>query len=451
LGEGKLAAPFKAYDVRGVYGKFVTEDLAYKIGRAFVIYLNAKKVLVGQDMRKSSKSLFESLTKGMMDEGADVTSIGLSSTDMFYFASINKGFDGGIQITASHNSKEYNGFKFVKENATPIGIDSGLKQIEDIVREGKFKEKKAKGKLNKINVLNDFSSFIKSIVDPKSLNPFRIVIDAGNGMGGLVMPELLKSSPVEVFPMYYELDGSFPNHDANPLLEENRTELSNKVKELGADFGVGLDGDADRAFFVDEDGNFCDGDFILGLLAKEVLKEHPNSTITYDVRCSNFVKDSVEKMGGRALMCKVGHAYAKLFMKKVDASFGGEVSGHYYFKYKDSFFDSGPLTVLMLLKVLSNLNKSLKEAMKETKNYFVSGEINLKVNDADKIMNKILDTYKNKVKVIKIDGISLVDESWWVNIRKSNTEPLLRLNCEAKSKKEMEELRDKFLSIINKG
>ncbi len=446
-----MAHPFKAYDVRGLYGKDVDEALAYKIGRAFVYYLGAKTVAVGRDMRDSSIPLGDELIRGLRDSGADVIDIGLASTDMLYFASIHLGTDGAIMVTASHNPKEYNGFKFTRKNAIPIGIESGLADIETVVRNGSFSDNSKPGSLKKVELLDDFIKFMHSFVKPSELKPLSVVIDAGNGMGGLVMPKLLAGSPLKVTPLFYELDGNFPNHEANPLEEENRKHLEAKVKEIGADLGVGLDGDVDRAFFVDGKGKFCSGDFILGLLAKEVLKKHPKAVIAYDVRCSRYVTDTVEKMGGTAKMGKVGHAFAKLFMKEIGAEFGGEVSGHYYFKYKDAYFDSGNLTTLILLKVLSDYNISLEEAMKETGSYFISGEINSRVSDPDAKIREIVSVFTSKSdKVLEIDGVSFISKDWWANIRKSNTEPLLRLNCEAYTKSKMEEIRDHILSIISR-
>ena len=444
-----MAHPFKAYDVRGIYGKDIDTDLAYKIGRAFVYYLKARTIAVGRDMRDSSDPLSKSLIEGLTDSGADVLDIGLASTDMLYFASIDLGTDGAIMVTASHNPKEYNGLKFTRANAVPIGIESGLADIETIVRKGDFPKISSKGKVQKVELLDKFIKFMHSFVKPSELKPLSVVIDAGNGMGGLVMPGLLKGSPLKITPMFYELDGNFPNHEANPLEAHNRVALEAKVKEIGADLGVGLDGDADRAFFVDGKGNFCSGDFILGLLAKEVLKQHPGSIIAYDVRCSRFVTDTVAKLGGKSVMGKVGHAYAKLLMKEIGAEFGGEVSGHYYFRYKNAYFDSGNLTTLVLLKVLSDYNISLEKAMEETKGYCISGEINSTVTDPDAKMEEIIERYKGKVdKILDVDGISLINKDWWANIRKSNTEPLLRLNCEAYNTKDMEKHRDELLSII---
>ena len=444
-----MAAPFKAYDVRGIYGDDVTEDLAYKLGRAYVKLTGAKTVVVGHDMRPSSIPLEKELVRGLREEGANVIAIGMASTDMMYFAVINQGVDGGVAVTASHNPGEYNGFKFVREKAIPMGLESGLADIEAIVRKNEFPPlDKALGGYEERPVLDAFVAWMQAFVDPKSLKPLKVVIDAGNGMGGPIMEKMFVGSNVHVYPLFFEPDGTFPNHEANPLLEENRVDMVAKVRETSADLGIGLDGDCDRAFFVDGTGHFCDGDFILGLLSKPVLKQHPGATIVYDVRCSDYVRDTVKAGGGKAYMWKVGHAFAKTKMREIGAEFGGEVSGHYYFRHKDAYFDSGCLTALLLLKTLSDQNQSLAEALQETKNYFISGEINSRVADPDKVMADIKAKYAGQGEVVEIDGLSVIADGWWFNIRKSNTEPLLRLNCEAKTSEAMAQLRDELLAQI---
>lgn len=444
-----MGTPFKAYDVRGIYGEEITEDLAYKLGRAYVVYTQAKEVVVGKDMRPHSEPLSQSLIRGLTDQGANVIKIGLASTDMMYFSVIHLKSDGGIIVTASHNPAPYNGFKFTRQNALPIGLESGLAEIEKCVQKNQFPTPTQKGKITEKALLDDFVRFMHSFVDIKKLKPMKVVIDTGNGLGGYILPKLFEGSPLQVIPLFWEVDGTFPNHEANPLLEENRRDLIQKVKETKADLGVGLDGDTDRAFFVDGAGEFIGGDFILGLLAKPILKKHPKAIITYDVRCSNYVNDVVTKLGGSTRMWKVGHAPMKNFMKEIGAEFGGEVSGHYYFRYKDSYFDSGNLTTLVLLKELSDSNQSLAKALEETKKYYVSGEINTKnIKDPDGVIAKIKSQYGPKGKVIEIDGLNVVTDLWWFNVRKSNTEPLLRLNCEGKTQKEMERIRDEILKII---
>ena len=444
-----MVAPFKAYDVRGIYGKEVTEELAYEVGKAYIERFGCRKVVIGRDMRVTSPGLAQALIRGMTEQGADVVDIGMASTDMMYFAVIHLQTDGGIIVTASHNPAAYNGFKLVQKNAIPIGLESGLAEIEELVRQKKFRQSDRKGGVTEIDVLDDFVTFMHSFVNPKELLPLKVVIDAGNGMGGHIVPALLKDSPVQVIPLFFELDGTFPNHEANPLIEENRRDLVAKVLEVEANLGVGLDGDTDRAFFVDDKGEFCSGDFILGLLAKEMLKGKQNPLVVYDVRCSNYVKETVEKLGGRTMMWKVGHAYAKNFMLEHQAEFGGEVSGHYYFKYKNAYFDSGNLSFLVMLKLLSEKGTTLSQEMAETKNYYISGEINSTVADQDGKLQQIREIYRDQVEqIVEIDGVSLIASDWWANIRKSNTEPLLRLNCEGNSQAGMEQVRDQLLQII---
>ena len=443
-----MTAPFKAYDVRGIYGTEVTEDLAYRLGRAYCDLIRPKKLIVGHDMRPSSEPLSEALIRGLTEGGADVTYIGLASTDMMYFAVIHQDADGGVVITASHNPAKYNGFKFVREKAIPMGIESGLAAIEERVRVGVFKKPGRIGQVRKEDVLKDFIAFMRGFVDPSRLAPMKVVIDTGNGMGGMIVPGIFKGSPVRIIPLFFELDGTFPNHEANPLLPENRRDLVRTVLEEKADLGIGLDGDTDRAFFVDEKGEYCSADFILGLLAQTVLQNHPGAKIVYDVRCSDYVRDTVKKFGGTSHMGKVGHAYAKNFMREIGAEFGGEVSGHYYFKYKGAYFDSGNLTALLLLKVLSDRGETLSRALAETENYHISGEINSTVPDPDAVMERIRERYKDKGRMVTIDGISIIGDTWWFNVRQSNTEPLVRLNCEARNRVEMESLRDGILSVI---
>jgi len=443
-----MSAPFKAYDVRGIYGTEVTEDLAYRLGRAYCDLISPKEVVVGHDMRPSSEPLSESLIRGLTEGGSDVTYIGLASTDMMYFTVINEEADGGVVITASHNPAKYNGLKFVRQAAIPMGIDSGLAEIEEMVRSGSFGQTRRTGKVIKKDVLEDFIAFMRGFVDPAKLTAMKVVVDTGNGMGGMIVPRLFEESPVKIIPLFFELDGTFPNHEANPLIPENRRDLVSKVLEEKADLGIGLDGDADRAFFVDEKGEYCSADFILGLLAQPVLLTHPGAKIVYDVRCSDYVRDTVKKFGGTAHMGKVGHAYAKNFMREIGAEFGGEVSGHYYFKYKDAFFDSGNLTALLLLKVLSDRKEKLSQAMAETENYYISGEINSTVSDPDAVMKRIRERYKNRGRMVTIDGISIIGDTWWFNVRQSNTEPLVRLNCEAEAEEKMENLRDEVLAVI---
>ncbi|MEZ0375246.1 MAG: phosphomannomutase/phosphoglucomutase [Candidatus Sericytochromatia bacterium] len=442
---------FKAYDIRGLYPQEINEDIAYRIGKAFVDYLGCKTVVIGRDMRTSSPAIFEKLSQGITEQGADIFDIGMSTTDMYYFAVEHLGSDAGIMITASHNPGQYNGLKLVRSHAIPIGGDSGIKDIEAIYQAGEFKPSGHTGQIiAKEGILDEYVKYIHKLVELDKIKPLRVVMDAGNGMAGLVAPKMFAGTPIEVIPMFFEPDGSFPNHEANPLVEENRLDLIAKVKETGADFGVGFDGDSDRAFFVDDLGQFVDGDFITGRLGAYLLQRHPGATIFYDVRGSRYVREVIEAAGGHTFMWKVGHAFMKAKMKQTPgAIMGGEVSGHFYFKFTDEFYaDNSALPVFYTAAMISQENQPLSEIMAARKNYFISGEINSEVRDPDAVMAEIRKRYGDKGEVVEIDGLSIIADTWWISIRKSNTEPLVRLNCEADSQENMEKLRDEVLAII---
>jgi phosphomannomutase len=444
---------FKAYDIRGLYPSEINEEVAYKVGKAFVTFLGVKNVAVGRDMRTSSPKIFEALAKGITEQGADILDIGMSTTDMFYFAVEHLQAEAGIMITASHNPGQYNGLKMVRAHAIPIGGESGIKDIEQIFHSGEFAPADRQGQIfTREGILDEYVKFVHSWVDVANLKPLRVVMDAGNGMAGLVAPKMFANTPIEVIPMFFEPDGSFPNHEANPLVEENRLDLIAKVKETGADFGVGFDGDSDRAFFVDNNGNFVDNDFMTGALGRHLLKKHPGSTIFYDVRCSGFVKKAIEEAGGKAFMWKVGHAFMKSKMKETPgAIMGGEVSGHFYFKFTDEMYaDNSSIPVFLTAEMVTQAGVPLSEVMAERNHYFISGEINSEVEDADAVIAEIRAKYAPLGQVAEIDGMSIIGDTWWLNMRKSNTEPLLRLNCEADSQAAMEKLRDDLLAIIRK-
>lgn len=446
-----MGSIFKAYDIRGIYPEQINEEIAYQVGRAFVDFLGAKHVVIGRDMRTSSPSIFEALSRGITEQGANIYDIGISTTDMFYFAVEHLGAEAGIMITASHNPGKYNGLKMVREHAIPIGGDSGIKDIEKLFHAGEFKTATSNGQIiPKPGMLEEYVRFIHGRVNLDKIKPLRVVMDAGNGMAGLVAPKMFENTPIEVIPMFFEPDGSFPNHEANPLLEENRVDLIAKVKETAADFGVGFDGDSDRAFFVDNKGQFIDGDFVTGLLGKYLLKRYPGSTIFYDVRGSRYVREVIEQAGGKTVMWKVGHAFMKSKMRATPgAIMGGEVSGHFYFKFGEDFYaDNSSWPVFLMAELISEEKRPLDEIMSARQNYFISGEINSEVHDADAIIETIRQRYAPKGDVLEIDGLSIIGDTWWLNLRKSNTEPLLRLNCEADSQANMEQLRDDLLSII---
>lgn len=438
---------FKAYDVRGVYPSELDEKLAYKIGRAFVSFLKIGKVAVSQDMRKSSASLKKELISGITDQGADVIEIeGLCSTPKNYFACWFLKTKGSVMVTASHNPGKYNGFKFTRQKAIPISGGTGIKDIEKLVLKNKFKDVKRKGNVVKKDITSDYKKHILGMIDIKKIKPLKVVIDAGNGMGGRDMELVLDKLPLEVIKMYFEPDGSFPNHEANPLKEENLVDIKKRVKEENADLGIALDGDADRVFFIDENSETIPADFITCLIAVEILKKNRGEKVLYDLRSSWVVKEIIEEFGGKSGMSKVGHAFIKEQMRKEKAIFAGELSGHFYFR--DNFYtDSAIIAALKVIQLISEKGKRLSELVKPLKKYFASGEINSEVKDKEGKMKELAKRYKDG-KISWLDGIRVDFKDWWFNVRPSNTEPLLRLNLEAKSKKLMEEKRDKVISII---
>ena len=439
---------FKAYDIRGIYPSEICADDAYRIGKALVTFPKAKTVLVGRDARISSPALHEMFVKGVTESGADVLDIGLTSTDMFYFASSEYPCDVGVMITASHNPKEYNGMKLVKKKAIPLFGD-GLQELRRIIEQKKFVSKTKKGKIKvQKGVLKEFIDFIVSIEPLEGIRKLKVVMDTANGMGGMIVPELFKSSQLDIVPMCWKLDGSFPDHEPNPLIAENRKKWIAAVKKEKADLGIAWDGDTDRVFFCDENGMFVQGDVITGLLAEMSLRKFPKSAIVYDLRASWFVKDTILGNGGRPLMSRVGHSFIKEMMKKEQAKFGGEVTGHYYYDLGGYYAENSYLAAIQIMKLMSSRRKKLSELLAPFfKNYFVTGEMNFRNIDKDKLFANIKKTYQN-ASILEIDGIRIEYKDWWFNIRASNTEPLVRLNLEAKSKAAMEARRKEVGILI---
>ena len=433
---------FKAYDIRGVYGKELDEQLAYKIGQAAVKLFNSD-ILVGYDIRLSSPSLVEAMEKGITDSGFNVIDIGLCSTPMFYFAVAFYRQKGGIMVTASHNPKEYNGFKFCRENAFPVSYEGGINEIERLVNEGNFKLSDEKGQISKKEISDDYKKHVTSFSG--KIGKFKVVVDAGNGMGGLIAPNILKSLGLNIVGLYTELDGTFPNHEANPLKEETTKELQELVIKEKADLGIAFDGDADRVGFIDENGKRVGLDIVTALLGENFLTKKKQKVL-YDLRSSNIVKEHIESLGGIAVVSRVGHSYIKKIMREQDIVFGGELSGHYYFK-NNYFADSGLIAAVVLISLMSKKNKKLSELVAPLNKYFHSGEINSTVKDVDKKLKEIEKEYGDG-KILHIDGLSIYYPDWWFNIRPSNTEPLLRLNLEANVKEKMEEKRDELLLKI---
>jgi len=443
---------FKAYDIRGIVPEELNEQIAERVGMAFVKLLEEegicpKTVVASRDMRTSSLELFEALSKGIASMGVDVIDIGQSSTDMFYFACGTLNLPG-IAITASHNPKQYNGFKMIKQMPYAIGKGQGMERIQELAMSGDLASIGDKtGTITQKDVREEFIKKILSFIDVSRIKPLKVVIDCGNGMAGPYIEHLEKFLPIKIIPMYFEPDGTFPNHPADPLEKANRAELEKRAVTEGGDLGIAFDGDVDRCFFIDDTGEFVSGDFLTAVLAERFLKKFPGGKIIYDLRASDVVPDTVEKLGGRPLINRVGHAYIKRRMIEEGAIFAGEVTGHYYFK---NFFnaDSGLIPALLILEMLSEENKKFSEILKPLREkYFISGEINSKVNDVKAVLQKIETIYKAG-EIEKIDGISARFADWRFNVRGSNTEPLIRLNLEAKTKEKMEQKRDEVLQII---
>ena len=444
-----LNAIFKAYDVRGIFPDQIDEDTAKKVGHALVCFLGCKKVVVGRDMRSSSEKLFKALVEGMTCQGADVVDIGLSSTDLFYYSVWKLEAGAGVMITASHNPPEYNGLKIVKEKAHPVGEETGLKEIKMLVEKSQFTTCEERGSVEEKDMLEGFAEFCKSFVDVGKIKPLKVVMDAGNGMASLVAPEVFKDIPIEQTKLFFELDGTFPNHEANPLKPENRRDAEKAVKEEKADIGILWDGDADRCFFTNEKGESVSADLIVALLAKNVLAKRKGAKILYDPRCSHFVPETIKKNGGKPIIERVGHSFMKKRMFDEQAAFGGELSGHNYYNRDDFYFDNGFIPALQILELISVEGKSLSELLVDAKGYFHSGEINSEVTDKDSKIAEIEEKYKADAKNVEhVDGVTLEFEHYWFNVRKSNTESKLRLNLEADSKELMNEKVKEVLSLI---
>jgi phosphomannomutase len=439
---------FKAYDIRGIYPSELDEEGAYAIGRAYVEHFEPKRIAVGHDMRLSSPAMAAATIRGAVDAGAYVYELGLVGTEMVYFSVGDLDLDGGIAVTASHNPKEYTGMKIVRRGALPVGGESGLLEIRDRALKG-FEEPTASGSVEQADIWPAFVDRVLSFIDVDSIAPLKIVIDAANGMAGVMLPPVLERlSQVETVRFYFEPDGTFPNHEPNPLLPENREFIIARTTAEAADFGVAFDGDADRCFFVDDGGEFVPGDFVTALFAESILEKEPGAKIIYDVRASWAVPDTIKRAGGIPLINRVGHAYIKLRMREEGAVFGGEVSGHYYFR---DFYqaDSGVIPLLLMLELVSKREKKLSEILRPfNERYFITGELNTPVPDVDLKLRELQERFAPEGVVSHLDGISIESEDWHFNVRPSNTEPLLRLNLEARSKQKMEQKRDEVLEVI---
>lgn len=443
---------FKAYDIRGLVETEITPDFTFATGLAFARFLQQVRepgtVVIGQDMRPSSPVLADAFSAGVTSQGMDVIRMGLASTDMLYFAAGKLGLPGAM-FTASHNPAAYNGIKLCLSGARPIGKESGLLTIENFVRAGSPLEIRSVGVESNRDMLEEYVDHLLSLVDLTNIRPLKIVIDAGNGMAGHTAPAIFARLNCEMVPMYFELDGSFPNHEANPIEPANLVDLQRAVKKNKADLGLAFDGDADRCFLVDENGTAINPSDLTSLIAHRELVKHPGSTIIYNLISSRAVLETIEENGGIGLRSRVGHSYIKKMMAESGAIFGGEHSGHFYF---DEFWraDSGALAALHAISALGMSNQSMSEILKPYQRYVLSGEINSTVHDADAVTSFIEKTFSSKpgVTTDHLDGLTINGDTWWFNLRPSNTEPLLRLNVEAKSQGEMAALRDEVLGLI---
>ncbi len=451
------AGIFKAYDIRGIHGDEMDETTALAIGRAFARVLarlrekepGELRVGLGRDMRLTAPAMAAALRAGLVAEGATVLDAGMVATEMLYHLVGSRELDGGAMVTASHNPKAYTGVKLVREGALPLSGDAGIGDVQDEIARLGTEAGPGDGSVEEVDIWDEYRAHALSFIDPAKVSPMKVVVDGGNGMAGPMVGPILSGLDLDLEEMYFEPDGEFPDHEPNPLLEENRLMIIDRVRGSGADLGIAWDGDADRCFFIDATGEFCDGDFICALLARAALAKNPGATILYDPRSSRAVPDLVAADGGRSDLSRVGHAFFKARMREEGAVFGGEVSGHYYFR---DFWnaDSGTIPALLMLELLSVQGRTLADLMAEFRSrYFISGEINSEVADQAAKMAEIEDRYGEGAKIARLDGISIDHPDWHFNVRPSNTEPLLRLNLESLvSREDMETKRDEVLGLI---
>ncbi len=442
---------FKAYDVRGKVPGELDEDIAYRIGRAYAEFLKPEKVAIGRDVRQSSDSLFDALSMGLLDSGVDVLDLGICGTEQVYFAAFHLSLDGGIMITASHNPVDYNGLKFVAKNAKPLSGDTGLKNIQLLAENNVFSDSKHRGEMVQTDLSDAYIKHLLSYLRaPQDLQPFKIVVNSGNGVAGPVLDLLEKHLPFQFIKIQHEPDGRFPNGIPNPLLPECRQDTIDVIHEHNADFGIAWDGDFDRCFLFDGNGRFIEGYYIVGLLGVQMLKQNPGNKIIHDPRLTWNTQEMISQNGGTAIQSKTGHAFMKQTMREENAIYGGEMSAHHFFR-DFGYCDSGMIPWLLIAEMMTEQEKSLAQLVDERiKAYPVSGEINSTVDDAGKVISKILNHFKDEdYELDETDGVGLDFPNWRFNIRSSNTEPLLRLNVESRGDIAlMEEKRDLLLDLI---
>ena len=450
------AGIFKAYDIRGLHGTEMDETTARAIGRAFARVLarlrdkrpSELRVGLGRDMRLTAPAMAAEVRAGLVAEGVTVLDAGMVATEMLYHLVGSRELDGGAMVTASHNPKAYTGVKLVREGALPLSGEAGIDDVRREIEAG-LGDEPGGGGSEEVDIWDEYREHALSFIDPSKVTPMKVVVDGGNGMAGPMVGPILEKLPLELDEMYFKPDGEFPDHEPNPLLEENRRMIIDRVRSGGVDLGIAWDGDADRCFFIDGNGEFCDGDFICALLSRAALAKNPGAMILYDPRSSRAVPDTIAAAGGRSALSRVGHAYFKARMREESAVFGGEVSGHYYFR---DFWnaDSGTIPALLMLELLSVEGRSLADLMADFRaRYFISGEINSRVDDAAAKMEEIVGRYGEGAELTRLDGISIDFPDWHFNVRPSNTEPLLRLNLESLvSREDMEAKRDEVLGLI---
>jgi len=440
---------FKAYDVRGIYPGQLHGEIARRIGCAFIEYLGAKRIAVGRDVRISSPEIAAGFIKGARSQGCEVVDIGVAGTDMLYYMVGSRDLDGGAIITASHNPKEWSGVKMVRRGALALSGDAGIKEIREALLAGRFAEDPGDvgPPVRSEAVSDDYAKHCLSFIDATRVPRLKAVLDTGNGMGAVGASAIMPQLPIELVKMYFELDGTFPNHPPDPLEESNRVDIMRRVPQEKADLGIAWDGDADRCFFIDDTGQFVPGDFVTALLGEQFCRKEPGARIVYDVRASRAVRDRVTAAGGTALMHRVGHAFIKKRMRDENATFGGEVSGHFYFR-ENWYADNGMIPALLVMELLGVTGKKFSELLAPLRDrYHISGEINSKVADVAAAMKRIEERYRD-AEITKLDGVSVDYPDWHFNVRPSNTEPLLRLNLEAYTHEEMVRHRDEVLAVI---
>lgn len=448
---------FKAYDIRGIAGTEITPILAESLGRAYVTWLKKTSskesltIVVARDMRDTSQEYQAALTKGLTESGADVIDIGLASTPAFYFGVGHLKADGGIQVTASHNPAQYNGFKLVGENASPIGGDTGINDIADVIESESYTQSDVTGSMREEpGIPEKHVDHEIAFAGEGELKPFKIVADPGNGLGAQYLEILFEKLGIEITKLFWELDGTFPNHESNPFKDENVVDIKAKVKELGADLGIATDGDGDRVFFIDNEGEVVEPAMVRGILAQRMLERNPGATICYDVRPGKITKDMIEEAGGVPVVTRVGHSLIKAHMKEVDAVYGGESSGHFFYKFDTGIYEGPVVVIVHMLQELSKSRKTLAEFVEPLKRYVHSGEINFEVEDKQGMMDALKKHFSEGA-LDEQDGITITFKDFWFNVRPSNTEPVLRLNLEAVDRETMETRRDEINALIEAG